>query len=463
MRSPRSVLVRASVAVILVLALVLPAQAASGQTRALHLSPSPSITGSATIGGTLRALPGHWGPGEVRFVYQWWLDGARLAGQTKETYGVKRTDMGRRLTVTVTGSASGFATTSRSSAPTAPVTAPLAQAITATPVPVISGDVALGRVLTAVPGTWGPGAVQLQFQWLRDGAVIPGAGSARYTVAGADAGRALSVRVTASRGGAGAFARTSAAVRVVPVDPPRDIVVVLGQSNAQGAAMGPDPATAGAVRGLDQLAGSGPSAGRVIPATEPLAHVTTWAGRVGPATSFGRMMLEDAPTGRGVLIVPAAQGSTSLIGDADYAWDPANRTAAVNLYNRAVAQIEHARALRPGNRVAAIIWAQGESDADSTDGATYEGKLRVVLNALRARYGDVPILIGGMVPEWVEQSPSRQAIDAAHRRVAASLPSTAYVPGVYGHSHDGGIHYNLTGVRVMAERYYDAYLGLLMR
>ena len=73
------------------------------------------------------------------------------------------------------------------------------------------------------------------------------------------------------------------------------------------------------------------------------------------------------------------------------------------------------------------------------------------------------MLIGAMVPEWVTQSPLRQAIDQAHRAVAQSVPLVAYVPGVTGHHQDGAIHYDAVGARLMAERYYGSYLGLLSR
>jgi hypothetical protein len=66
--------------------------------------------------------------------------------------------------------------------------------------PTISGTARVDRVLTAKPGTWTPGGTTLGYQWYRTtskGTVaIDGATAATYTVAAADVGAKLSVRVT---------------------------------------------------------------------------------------------------------------------------------------------------------------------------------------------------------------------------------------------------------------------------
>ena len=62
----------------------------------------------------------------------------------------------------------------------------------------------VGRLLTADPGQWsggteGSGPPAYSYQWLRDGAAISGAVAQTYQVDAADAGRAVSVLVTATR------------------------------------------------------------------------------------------------------------------------------------------------------------------------------------------------------------------------------------------------------------------------
>ena len=80
----------------------------------------------------------------------------------------------------------------------------------------ISGTAAAGNRLTAQAGTWSPASVDLAYQWLRDGVAISGAHGTRYTVALADVGHALSVRVTGTRNGFAPVTATSAPPAVVP-------------------------------------------------------------------------------------------------------------------------------------------------------------------------------------------------------------------------------------------------------
>lgn len=87
----------------------------------------------------------------------------------------------------------------------------------------------MGRTLTAVPGTWGPGAVALSYQWTRNGAAIPGATRATYTAVAADGGAQLAVAVTGTRDRYAPVTVRSAAVAV-----PR--TVTAGTPTVQGLA-----------------------------------------------------------------------------------------------------------------------------------------------------------------------------------------------------------------------------------
>lgn len=241
-----------------------------------------------------------------------------------------------------------------------------------------------------------------------------------------------------------------------------DLVLILGQSNAQGAGTPYDMAEDVTLVGLDQYAGSGPSIGTVIPAVDSLYHRSQWtvagsgAPRVGPGMEFGRLLWQSQPSNRSVLLVPAAQGSTSITGDENYSWDPDNTTAATNLYNWARSQVAAALALHARNKVVAIIWHQGESDASA--GATqawYLGKLIQIITGVREITGeDTPFLIGSMVPELIETQPGRVPIDNAHREVTGLVPYTAYIPGPHGMNQDDLLHYNAEGARELGRRYF---------
>lgn len=84
--------------------------------------------------------------------------------------------------------------------------------------PQITGAAKVGRTLVADPGTWTPADVVPSYQWLRDGAEIPGATSRTLKVSASLADSAISVRVTGRRPG-------EAAVPAVDALAPEEVTV----------------------------------------------------------------------------------------------------------------------------------------------------------------------------------------------------------------------------------------------
>lgn len=72
----------------------------------ITLSSVPTITGATKAGSTLTAKPGAWSAG-VTFSYQWYRNGAKIAGATKVTYKLASADKGKKITVAVTGKKAG--------------------------------------------------------------------------------------------------------------------------------------------------------------------------------------------------------------------------------------------------------------------------------------------------------------------------------------------------------------------
>ncbi|OUE07365.1 hypothetical protein CMsap09_00355 [Clavibacter michiganensis] len=161
-------------------------------SRPLTSTPPPAILGQAVYGATLSVRTGLWQPAPVRLSYQWYADGKALLGATGPTFLVDANRIGARITVAVRGARDGYASVERISAPTPRVPQPVVVAGT----PVITGIAAVGRTVTARPGSWRPASVQLSYAWLRDGRPIPGATTSAYAITGADRGHVLSVRVT---------------------------------------------------------------------------------------------------------------------------------------------------------------------------------------------------------------------------------------------------------------------------
>ncbi|PPH07523.1 hypothetical protein C5C33_07845 [Rathayibacter sp. AY1H3] len=172
---------------------------------------TPTVTGTAAVGSTLTASAGTWGPSPVALAYQWRANGTAISGATGTTYRPDAGDAGRVITVAVTGSKSGYVSTTRVSSGTAAVTGGAITAAT----PTISGTAKVGSTLTAKPGTWGPSPVALAYQWKANGTALSGATSATYTPTGATLGKAITVTVTGSKSGFTAVTKTSAKTSAV--------------------------------------------------------------------------------------------------------------------------------------------------------------------------------------------------------------------------------------------------------
>lgn len=67
--------------------------------------------------------------------------------------------------------------------------------LTSTPKPKITGSLAVGKTLTAEPGTWKPAPVKVKYQWHRGKSKISGATAQTYKLTAADLGTTITVTV----------------------------------------------------------------------------------------------------------------------------------------------------------------------------------------------------------------------------------------------------------------------------
>jgi hypothetical protein len=158
----------------------------------LTRAPLPAIVGSAEYGQTLSVRTGTWAPAPVELDYRWFRDGERIPDADDPTYTVTAYDAGHRITVSVRGSRTGYIPQTRTSGPTKRIAEPVITAGT----PRITGNPTVGRTLTAQPGIWKPGSLELGYQWKRDGKAIPGATAKTYTLTEADRARTVHVVVS---------------------------------------------------------------------------------------------------------------------------------------------------------------------------------------------------------------------------------------------------------------------------
>lgn len=80
----------------------------------------PAIAGTKKVGEKLTAKPGKWTTGTT-FTYQWYRGDKKIKGATSSKYSLVIADLGKRISVKVTGKKSGYTTASKTSAKTAKV------------------------------------------------------------------------------------------------------------------------------------------------------------------------------------------------------------------------------------------------------------------------------------------------------------------------------------------------------
>jgi hypothetical protein len=175
------------------------------------VAPTPTISGTPAVGGTLAATVGTWSPSPATFTYQWKRNGSNITGATASTYKLTAADAGATIKVTVTGKRSGYTTLAKTSVSTAQVK----RQLTASPVPTITGTPKVGQTLTAKTGTWSPNPVKLTLQWKRNGVAISGATATTYKMTTADKGKQITLSVTGSKSGFVTVVRTSSPTKLV--------------------------------------------------------------------------------------------------------------------------------------------------------------------------------------------------------------------------------------------------------
>jgi hypothetical protein len=188
-------------------------------TATFATSPTPTITGTATFGQTLRAVTGDWSntPG---FTYEWRRSGSTTVIGTADSYTLAVADIGKAITVTVVGTKTGFTTVSKASLATAAVAS---ATFTTAPNPTISGTATVGQPLTATTTGWVPSdGVTFTYVWKRadtsgsTGSAISGATLKTYTLAPADKGKYISVTVTANKAGYTSVSTTGVLANAIP-------------------------------------------------------------------------------------------------------------------------------------------------------------------------------------------------------------------------------------------------------
>ncbi len=179
-------------------------------------NPATLIEGSGAVDSTITSVAPTWDYSGVTNSYQWLRNGSAIAGATGTSYVVTTTDIGKSITLKVTGHLVGYKDGTSTSNGITGVTAP---APTASTPPSISGTGLVGSTLQATAPTWNQTGVTTTFAWLRDGVAISGQTGLTYTVTATDLGKVLTWRVTGKKTGYADAVLTSNGITAVNVAP----------------------------------------------------------------------------------------------------------------------------------------------------------------------------------------------------------------------------------------------------
>ncbi len=183
--------------------------------------------------------------------------------------------------------------------------------------------------------------------------------------------------------------------------------------------------------------------------------------------TFAKKYIESGrlEAGRRVLIIRSAVGGT---GFSDHRWGMED-----DLYLRMMEMIRTAIQLNPENRIIALLWHQGETDAlYNMSEDDYYNNLNRLFESVRNEFGkDIPIVCGDFVQEW--ESNNVEICDPiinAQRKLVRDIPSAAFVESdgllsnlTYANIEGDDIHFCRPAQYELGHRYYDAYTEILNR
>jgi len=268
-----------------------------------------------------------------------------------------------------------------------------------------------------------------------------------------------------------------------------DVVLLIGQSNAEGYGIGEVENEYEPSENILQLYDSYPvmyrpnSAGievldvpesttyRIVPAKE---NSRKGVGKQGClAMSFIKKYYDKylSGTDRRLLLVKAAIGGTGFLRNQ---WTPDGV-----LYNRALDMADTALSLNPENKPVAILWHQGE--CESVDGrgrgydflySFYTERLTRLISDLTEKYGEVPFMAGGHCDDWIPRFREESlAITDATKAVISEFKHCGYVETAGLGSNDriikgkylDDVHFNRPALYELGERYFNSYEEILTK
>lgn len=247
----------------------------------------------------------------------------------------------------------------------------------------------------------------------------------------------------------------------LPVNSGYDVFVLGGQSN--GYFGYPVEAQDVYPSNCFQLGNIAPNVGLIVPAQEPLDQYNTrMVDHASPMRTFIDSYISNGhlANGRQILIVSGCLNGT---GFDDNRWNKGN-----DLYQSLLTRVQSVLSLQ-GSELKAICMHMGERDCEGTPSQWEQRFKQFTLDFkydLGQPYSNVPVILGGMPPAWVDSTQYRIDVNNKCTQVASYVEFSGYAdprtPTVLTDIQSDGIHYGITATREIGLRYYTAYTQALL-
>ena len=232
---------------------------------------------------------------------------------------------------------------------------------------------------------------------------------------------------------------------------PYDIILIAGQSNAEGYGRGNDSYK---FTPHDPIYGYTEKKGIHLACDKKYGRRRTSASF---CLYFGEEYVKAGllKPGRKLMLLNTAVGGT---GFSDHRWGIGD-----DLFERMIRLAREVMALNPGNEIKAFLWHQGETDVyGRMDSASYANLLGTLISEAQNRLNiaHVPFIAGNMVPGWMRANPKSYEIAESTRQLMESLPLGGYAEsdGLDGNSAEDIIHLSRKSCAELGRRYFEIYL-----
>lgn len=236
-----------------------------------------------------------------------------------------------------------------------------------------------------------------------------------------------------------------------------DIIIQAGQSNSEGSGLGDARQPFAPYDRILQMDGD-----FII----SVAHERIWGNQI--VGNYAHAFCEEyikagrLAEGRKLLVLKTSVGGTGFL---DKRWGLSD-----DLYLRMMEMTKTALELNPANKLAALLWHQGETDASlGASKQLHYTNLSTLVGRVRDTYGHpgLPFVAGDFVAHWKGKNEAicEPVVDAM-KSVCADIGSARFVetPELLSNDQQTGngddIHFSRDALNLLGIKYYKAYEAL---